>query len=58
MGRTYSTSPSRKAKKRGSVELNQNGEIIGIEITDATACVRDNILESAQRRFLRGTADS
>ena len=41
-----------------TAELDQDGEIIGIEITDATAYVRDNILESAQGRLLRGTADS
>ena len=34
-----------------TAELDENGEIIGIEITDATAYVRDNILESAQARM-------
>ena len=56
----------REGEEAGSVELSphvtaeldQDGEIIGIEITDATAYVRDNILESAQGRFLRGTADT
>ena len=41
-----------------TAELDEAGEIIGIEITDATAYVRDNILESAQGRLLRGKSDS
>ena len=41
-----------------TAELDENGEIIGIEITDATAYVRDNILESAQGRLLRGKSDA
>lgn len=41
-----------------TAELDEAGEIIGIEITNATAYVRDNILESAQARLLRGTSDS
>ena len=41
-----------------TAELDEAGEIIGIEITDATAYVRDNILESAQGRLLRGESDS
>lgn len=40
-----------------TAELDENGEIIGIEITDATAYVRDNILESAQARLLSGKSD-
>ena len=41
-----------------TAELDKDGEIIGIEITDATAYVRDNILESAQGRLLRGATDA
>lgn len=55
-----------------TAELDEAGEIIGIEITNATAYVRDNILESAQvgrivereaelptrPRLLRGESDS
>ena len=41
-----------------TAELDKAGEIIGIEITDATAYVRDNILESAQARLLRGKSDT
>ena len=41
-----------------TAELDEAGEIIGIEITNATAYVRDNILESAQARLLRGRSDS
>jgi uncharacterized protein YuzE len=41
-----------------TAELDEAGEIIGIEITNATAYVRDNILESAQARLLRGNSDS
>ena len=41
-----------------TAELDKDGEIIGIEITNATAYVRDNILESAQGRLLRGTTNS
>ena len=43
---------------RITAELDKDGEIIGIEITDATAYVRDNILESAQGRLLRGATDA
>jgi uncharacterized protein YuzE len=39
-----------------TAELDQNGEIIGIEITDATAYVRDNILASAQA-WMHGRAN-
>jgi uncharacterized protein YuzE len=41
-----------------TAELDEAGEIIGIEITNATAYVRDNILESAQARLLLGNSDS
>ena len=41
-----------------TAELDEAGEIIGIEITNATAYVRDNILESAHARLLRGRSDS
>ena len=32
--------------------LNDNGELIGIEILDASACIRDSILESVQAKIL------
>ena len=35
-----------------TAELNQQGELIGIEILDASTYVRDSILESAQARML------
>ena len=35
-----------------TVELNDNGELIGIEILDASAFIRDSILESLQARIL------
>jgi uncharacterized protein YuzE len=35
-----------------TVELNTKGELIGIEILDASTFVRDSILESAQARML------
>ncbi|MFA7566666.1 MAG: DUF2283 domain-containing protein [Alkalispirochaeta sp.] len=41
-----------------TAELDKDGELIGIEITDATAYVRDNILESAQARLLHGKKDA
>ena len=37
-----------------TAELDKDGELIGVEITDATAYVRDNILESVQGRLLTG----
>ena len=54
----------REGQQSGSVELSphitaeldENGELIGIEIIEATAYVRDNILESAQARLLQGKA--
>ncbi len=36
-----------------TVELNDKGEMIGIEILDASAFIRDSILESVQARVLR-----
>ena len=36
-----------------TAELNDQGELIGIEILDASAYVRDSILESAQARMLK-----
>ncbi len=35
-----------------TAELNANGELIGIEILDATAFIRDSILESAHAKAL------
>lgn len=48
-------------KERGSVEispnitaeLNNEGELIGIEIIDASAFLRDSILESTQAKLLQ-----
>ena len=39
-----------------TAELNEQGELIGIEILDASAYVRDSILESAQARMLNLSA--
>ncbi len=39
-----------------TAELNEQGELIGIEILDASSYVRDSILESAQARMLRLSA--
>jgi uncharacterized protein YuzE len=36
-----------------TVELNGNGELIGIEILNASTFLRDSILESVQARMLR-----
>jgi uncharacterized protein YuzE len=36
-----------------TVELNENGELIGIEILNASTFLRDSILESVQARMLR-----
>lgn len=36
-----------------TAELNENGELIGIEILDASKYVRDSIMESAQARILK-----
>ena len=35
-----------------TAELNQNGELIGIEILEASSFIRDSILESAQAKML------
>lgn len=35
-----------------TAELNANGELIGIEILNASSYLRDTILESAQARLL------
>ena len=35
-----------------TAELNENGELIGIEILDASAFLRDSILESSQAKIL------
>ncbi|EAZ89315.1 DUF2283 domain-containing protein [Crocosphaera chwakensis] len=35
-----------------TVELNNSGELIGIEITNASAFIRDSILESTQGKIL------
>jgi uncharacterized protein YuzE len=36
-----------------TAELNERGELIGIEILQASSCVRDSILESVQAKQLR-----
>jgi uncharacterized protein YuzE len=36
-----------------TAELNDKGEIIGIEILNASAFIRDSILESVQAKMLR-----
>jgi len=36
-----------------TVELNAQGELIGIEILNASVFIRDSILESVQARILR-----
>ncbi|MEJ2589322.1 MAG: DUF2283 domain-containing protein [Deltaproteobacteria bacterium] len=51
------------AKEAGSVELspnvtaelNENGELIGIEILEASSFIRDSILEAAQAKMLELT---
>ena len=35
-----------------TAELNQSGELIGIEILEASSFIRDSILEAAQARML------
>ncbi len=35
-----------------TAELNEKGELIGIEILNATAFMRDSIMETAQARLL------
>ncbi len=36
-----------------TAELNQDGELIGIEIIDASSFLRDSILESTQAKLLQ-----
>ena len=36
-----------------TVELNNSGELIGIEILNASAFVRDSIMESVQAKMLK-----
>ncbi len=36
-----------------TAELNQSGELIGIEITSASSFLRDSILESTQAKLLQ-----
>jgi uncharacterized protein YuzE len=38
-----------------TAELNENGELIGIEILDASKYVRDSIMESAQAKILKNS---
>ena len=38
-----------------TVELDANGEIIGIEILHASTYIRDNVLETVQGKLLQGT---
>jgi len=35
-----------------TAELNENGELIGIEILEASSFIRDSILETAQAKML------
>jgi len=35
-----------------TAELNENGELIGIEILEASSFIRDSILETAQAKVL------
>ena len=35
-----------------TAELNENGEMIGIEILEASSFIRDSILETAQAKML------
>lgn len=37
-----------------TVELDENGDIIGIEIQNATRFIRDGLMESIQARILQG----
>jgi uncharacterized protein YuzE len=41
-----------------TAELNDQGQLIGIEILNASAFVRDSILESVQARILNLTNDN
>ncbi|MBI5566975.1 MAG: DUF2283 domain-containing protein [Chloroflexi bacterium] len=40
-----------------TVELNDKGEMIGVEILDASRFIRDSIMESVQARMLRVPQD-
>lgn len=44
---------SRKLSPNITAELNEKGELIGIEILNASAYVRDSIMESAQAKMLK-----
>ena len=35
-----------------TVELNENGELIGIEVLEASSFIRDSILDAAQAKML------
>ena len=35
-----------------TAELNENGDLIGIEILEASSFIRDNILDSAQAKMM------
>lgn len=39
-----------------TAELNENGELIGVEILNATAFLRDSIMESIQFKMLQRSA--
>jgi len=41
-----------------TAELNENGEIIGVEILNASRFIRDTILDSAQVRLLSAVPGS
>jgi len=41
-----------------TAELNENGEIIGVEILNASRFIRDTILDSAHVRLLRAVPAS
>lgn len=40
-----------------TVELNEKGDLIGIEIINASSFIRDSILESAQAKLLNLNAN-
>jgi len=40
-----------------TAELNEQGELIGVEILNASTFIRDSILESVQARVLEGSFD-
>jgi len=53
---SISDEPERGSVELGpniTVELNDQGEIIGIEILEASNFIRDSIMESVQARVLR-----